>query len=87
LDLGAIEPRFVRLCHTLDRLARLHEDLGSVPPAVSGWQPPAGFASGAQALAQWLDAARDPEAAANLALLAALEAASKQLAAERRAGR
>jgi phosphate:Na+ symporter len=87
LDLGAIEPRLVWLCHSLDHLARLHDDLRSVPPAVTGWQPPVGFATGARALGEWLNAARDPEASSNPALSAALEAASKQLAAECQAGR
>jgi phosphate:Na+ symporter len=87
LDLGAIERRLVRLCHSLDHLARLHEDLRSVPPAVTDWQPPAGFAAGARALGEWLDAVRDPQAASDSALSAALEAASNQLATERRAGR
>jgi phosphate:Na+ symporter len=42
LDLGAFEPRLVRLCHALDHLNQLHDDLTRVPPdasrlAASGW--------------------------------------------------
>src|SRR5215469_302309 len=39
LDLGAFEPRLVRLCHALDHLNQLHDDLTRVPPDGSGWQP------------------------------------------------
>jgi phosphate:Na+ symporter len=86
-DLRAIEPRLVRLCHALDHLTRLHDDLQQPPPVSSGWQPPGGFAAGARALAAWLDATRDPEAPANPAISLALEGAAKQLGAERKAGR
>lgn len=34
LDLHAIEPRLVRLCHALDHLAQLHDDLREVAPPV-----------------------------------------------------
>ena len=50
-DLGTIEPRLVRLSHALDHLTQLHDDLTQIPPAVGGWQPPAGFDAGARALA------------------------------------
>src|SRR5262249_32055348 len=60
LDLGAFEPRLVRLCHALDHLNQLHDDLTRVPPDASGWQPPAGFEKGARALAAWLNTTKDP---------------------------
>jgi phosphate:Na+ symporter len=50
-DLRTIAPRLVRLCHALDHLTELHDDLTRVPSAFSGWQPPASFGAGAQALA------------------------------------
>ena len=87
LDLGTFEPRLVRLCHALDHLNQLHDDLGRIPPATSDWQPPAGFAEGAGALAGWLDTTKDPEAAPRPAIFEAMESASKHLSDERRADR
>src|SRR5262249_23327928 len=58
-DLRPIGPRLVRLCHALDHLTALYDDLTRIPSAVSDWQPTAGFAAGAQALAAWLDATKD----------------------------
>jgi phosphate:Na+ symporter len=87
IDLRATEPRLVRLCHALDHLIQLHDDLTGIPSAVPGWQPPIGFEAGAQALAAWLDATKDPEAAPDSAIFRALEDASKQLSAERKTGR
>ena len=46
-----------------------------------------GFEAGARALAAWLDATKDPEAKPAPAIFKALEEASKQLSAERKAGR
>jgi phosphate:Na+ symporter len=86
-DLGTIAPRLVGLCHALDHLTALHDDLTRIPPAVSGEQPPAGFAVGARALAAWLDATKDPEAAPDSALVEAVEAASKQVDVECKTGR
>ena len=86
-DLGTIGPRLVRLVHALDHLTELHDDLTRIPPAVSGWQPPAEFEAGARALAEWLDATKDPEAAPNPAIFKAVEDASKRLSAERKTGR
>ena len=42
IDLGHIEPRLVRLCHALDHLMQLHDDLARRPPdrqrlAAPGW--------------------------------------------------
>src|SRR5262252_9102766 len=87
LDLGAFEPRLVRLCHALDHLNQLHEDLSRVPPEAGGWQPPAGFEEGGRALAAWLDGTRDPEAAPEPTVFEAMEKASKRLADNRRTGR
>jgi phosphate:Na+ symporter len=86
-DLGSFGPRLVRLCHALDHLTELHEDLLAVPPAESGWQPPASFQASAEALAGWLDATKDPKTAPNPAIFKTVEDASKSLAAERRSGR
>jgi phosphate:Na+ symporter len=83
-DLSTIAPRLVRLCHALDHLEELHNDLTRIPPAVSGWQPPAGFEVGARALAAWLDATKDPEAEPDPAIFKAVEDSSKQLTAERK---
>ncbi len=86
-DLGTIGPRLVRLTHALDHLTELDDDLGSIPPVAGDWQPPPGFEAGARALAAWLDATKDPEARPAPAVFEALEEASKQLRAERKAGR
>jgi phosphate:Na+ symporter len=82
-DLGTVAPRLVRLCHALDHLTQLHEDLTRIPPVASGWRPPQGFAAGARALAAWLDSSKDPEAEPDPPIYAAIEATSKQLSAER----
>jgi phosphate:Na+ symporter len=86
-DLETVGPRLVRLVHALDHLTQLHDDLTRIPPAVSGWQPPAGFEGGARALAAWLDATRDPKAAPEPVIFKAIEDVSKQLSAERKTGR
>jgi len=86
-DLETVGPRLVRLCHALDHLGELHDDLTHIPPVVIDWQPPAGFEGGAQAMARWLGATRDPQAAPEPAIFKALEAASKQLDEERKIGR
>jgi len=87
LDLGALEPRLVRLCHALDHLNQLHDDLTRVPPDGSGWQPVAGFEEGARALAAWLDTTKHPEAAPGAAIFKAIGEASNRLADERKTGR
>jgi phosphate:Na+ symporter len=78
------EPRLVRLCHALDHLNQLHDDLTRIPPEVGGWQTPAGFETGARALATWLEATKDPNAAHGPAIAQAMEAASKRLTDERK---
>jgi phosphate:Na+ symporter len=83
-DLSTIEPRLVRLCHALDHLVHLHDDLMRVPPAVSDWQPPASFEAGARALAAWLDATKDPTAPTDPVIFEAIEDASKLLSVERK---
>jgi phosphate:Na+ symporter len=87
LDLATFEPRLVRLCHALDHLNQLNEDLTRIPPEASGWQPPTGFEEGAQALAVWLDTTKDPEAAPGAAIFKAIEDASDRLADERKTSR
>jgi phosphate:Na+ symporter len=86
-DLTTVGPRLVRLCHALDHLAQLHDDLTFIPPTVSDREPPAGFQAGGQALAAWLDATKDPKAAPDPAIFAALEDAAKRLSAECKARR
>src|SRR5262249_6992474 len=86
-DLAAFEPRLVRLCHALDHLNRLHDDLARIPLGAENWQPPDGFGEGARALSDWLDATKDPEAANRPALSEAVETASKRLADQRKPGR
>ncbi len=86
-DLGTIGPRLVRLVHALDHLTQLHDDLTRIPPAVSGWQPPASFEAGSRALAAWLDATRDPEAVPAPATFEAVERASQQIGVECKAAR
>src|SRR5262249_31032418 len=73
-DLGTIARRLVRLCHALDHLAQLHDDLMRIPAIASGWQPPEGFAAGARALAAWLEASKDQDSAPDPTLYAAIEA-------------
>src|SRR5271169_3026576 len=87
LDLAAFEPRLVRLCHALDHLNQLHEDLTRSPAEVSDWQRPASFEEGARALAAWIDATKDAEAAPGPSIFEAMEDASKRLAAERQTDR
>ena len=87
IDLGTFGPRLVRLCHALDHLTQLHDDLTRVPSDVGGWQPQPEFEAGSRALAAWLDATKDPEAAPGPAIFTAIEDASKQLNAQRKTGR
>jgi phosphate:Na+ symporter len=81
-DLTTIGPRLVRLCHALDHLMQLHGDLTRIPPGIAGGQPPEGFTAGAQALAAWLGATEDQEAAPDPGVFVALEEASRQLGVE-----
>ena len=87
IDPSGMEPRLVRLCHALDHLIALQDDLTRVPPVASGWQPPPAFDAGARALAGWLDATHDPAAAPAPPILEAVEDASKQLSAARQTNR
>ena len=87
LDLGAFEPRLVRLCHALDHLNHLHDDLTRLPPETNDWQSPAGFEQGARALGAWLDTTKDPAAAPEPSIFQTMEDASKRLTAERKTGR
>src|SRR5262249_15931954 len=76
-------PRLIRLVHALDHLADLHDYLAQVPAAATSWQPPAAVRAGAQALAEWLAATKEPEAVANPSVFDALRNASEQLTPER----
>jgi phosphate:Na+ symporter len=87
IDPTTSEPRLVRLCHALDHLAVLERDLARIPPAVSGWQPPASFEPAGRALAGWLESTKDPKAAAGSTALKPMDDVAKQLSEESRAGR
>src|SRR5262249_16092274 len=87
LDLTTFEPRLVRLCHALDHMNHLHDDLAQIPPAAKEWQPGGGFEKGAGILAAWLDRTKDPKAAPGSTLSQAMEDASKRLADERKTSR
>jgi phosphate:Na+ symporter len=87
IDLSTIGPRLVKLVHALDHLTELEDDLKQIPSVVSEWKRPAAFELGARALADWLDATQDPEAAPHPEVLRALERASTQLHGERDTGR
>lgn len=86
-DLATIGPRLVRLCHALDHLTQLHDDVTRIPADVGGWTPPAEFAAGAQALAPWLEAVKHPEQAPAPEVFNSLEAAAGALSAECKAAR
>jgi phosphate:Na+ symporter len=86
-DLSTIEPRLVRLCHALDHLNQLNDDLSRIPSPAAGWQPPAGFEASARAPVMWLDATKLPETTSDPAIFKALADASKALSAERETGR
>jgi phosphate:Na+ symporter len=87
LDLASFEPRLVRLCHALDHLNQLHDDLTPMPPEAMDWRPAAAFKEGAGTLAAWLGATKDPEVAPGPSVFEAMGAASKRLADERKTGR
>ena len=87
LDLATFEPRLVRLCHALDHLSQLNDDLTRIPPAASDLQSPGGFEEGERALSAWLDATKDPETTPGPSIFEALEDASKALADDRKTGR
>ena len=84
LDLATFEPRLVRLCHALDHLNQLHDDLTRIASDAGDCQTPAGFKTGARALATWLEATKDPNAAQGPAIAEAMEDASKRLTDERK---
>jgi phosphate:Na+ symporter len=87
IDLHTVGPRLVRLCHALDHLTELHEDLTRVPPTGGDGQPSAALAAGGQALAAWLGATKDPEATPAPTVFRSVEDASRRMRAERDAGR
>jgi phosphate:Na+ symporter len=86
-DLGTIGRRLIRLCHALDHLTELDDDLTHIPPVAGNWQAPSSFEAGARALAAWLDATNDPEAESAPAIFKTIEESSKLLSAERKTGR
>jgi phosphate:Na+ symporter len=83
IDLTTIGPRLIRLVHALDHLAELHDDLAQLPAPASGWRPPTNVVAGAQALAGWLAATKDPESVPEPYVLEALRHSSEQLTLDR----
>ena len=86
-DLKTIGPRLVRLTHALDHLTELDADLAQMPATPGDWSPPAGFAAGAAALGELLDAVRDPNRRPSPEAFRAVEEASRTLREERQSGR
>src|SRR5262245_15486678 len=84
IDPTEMELRLVRLSHALDHLSSLERDLGRIPPAVRGWQPPTSFDVGAHTLAAWLDASSDPNATVDPTASLAIHEASKRLSEDSR---
>lgn len=87
LDIGAFEPRLVRLAHALDHLRRLQDDLARMPPSGPGEEPAQSFAVAARALGDWLDTTQNPATPVDPAMSRTLEDAAAQVAGERRADR
>jgi phosphate:Na+ symporter len=87
IDPTEMELRLVRLCHALDHLSSLERDLGRIPQAINGWQPPASFEAGAHTLAVWLDASSDPNATVDPAVSLDIHETSKRLSEDNRVGR
>lgn len=87
LDLGTMEPRLVRMCHTVDHLKRLDEILKTGPTLSPDWTPPPGVGAGARALTAWLGAMKDPARAIPTSIFEDVSAASSLLADERKAER
>jgi phosphate:Na+ symporter len=87
IDPTEMELRLVRLCHALDHLSVLERDLGRIPPAVNGWQPPVTFEVAAHTLSAWLDASLDPDEMVDAAVSLAIHEASKRLAEDSRSER
>jgi len=78
-DLHSFGPRLVQLCHGLDHLIHLHEDMSWRPAPTDRWQAPASFSAGAQSLRSWLDATNDPNTTPNRAIIQAVVTASQQV--------
>jgi phosphate:Na+ symporter len=86
-DLHSFSPRLVQLCHGLDHLTHLHEDMASVPPSTDRWQTPSSFAAGARSLRTWLEATNDFNAAPDPEITKMVSAAWEQLDSECQAER
>jgi phosphate:Na+ symporter len=86
-DLSTFGPRLVRICHAMDHLGELDEELKRVPPVDGQWQAPDSFQAGANALGEWMETSGDPEAPVESGVIDAIEAASKQLHDDRKTGR
>jgi phosphate:Na+ symporter len=81
-DLHSFGPRLVQLCHGLDHLIHLHEDMSWMPAPSDRWRPPPSFEAGAQSLGTWLEATNDPNTTPDRAIIQKVLAASQQVDAE-----
>lgn len=84
LDLAEVEPRLVRLCHAVDHLKRLHEDLGEPAASTALGAPTAAIGAGAQALSVWLGTQKEAPAKVGKPILDAVGAAAAHLTEERK---
>ena len=84
LDLHAIEPRLVRLCHALDHLGQLHDDLGEVARPAGEWRPSTDVETATQALGRWLGTTEDPDAPPDPAVFTALADAAERFSGQRK---
>ncbi|MFW9611191.1 MAG: Na/Pi cotransporter family protein [Fluviibacter sp.] len=87
LDLGAMEPRLVRLCHAVDHLKSLDDHLAQGAAKITVSEAPDSFGAGARALSAWLDATKAPSIPVADDIVSAVAQASAQLEADRKLGR
>lgn len=85
LDLAEVEPRLVRLCHAIDHLKQLLEDLGESAATAAFTTRTEAIGAGAQALAAWLDAQKETARITGAPILDAIGAAATHLTEERKA--
>lgn len=87
IDPREMESRMVRLCHALNHLAEVDDDLQHAPLPADGWERPAAFEAGTRALTGWLEATRASNAPPDPAVFEALALASRQVGEARKVGR
>lgn len=84
LDMGAIEPRLVRLCHAVDHLKRLDEISKAGVAIPADWTPAPSLSAGAKSLHAWLSASAEPLHAVPSGVFDDISAASARLSADRK---